>query len=809
MKKTFVPILYLLLAILLVACSGKEYDDSAIRQSISSLEGRIAQLEQRCAELNTNLSALGAVVSALQQNDYVKSVTPIMKDHEIIGYTFEFAKGGATTIYLQSESGENAPEIGVKKDADGRWYWVVNGEWVLDPDGNKVPATARTPQLRYEEGYWYVSYDEGKTWEQFGSGEAAACQAIFKKVNVSETGVEFFLMDGTSFTIPVYTSPTLLFDVEPVSLYYAQKSFAIRFTVIGAPEDTEIDCMASGDWKAEIRAYRDGEGDVLITPGTQNDGKVLVWITFNGFSQVKALCFEKGVVSVQGGVKFDSYGGTETVPIHTNCEYTYSVEYLEGEGWLTVAETKAAFRDESLSVTAQPNEGDSRSAKIVFKSLDGDTISEVVVVQSTAYPLDGKWYLGLYRWGANVISFDGKETLEFHGLDMSWTHTNDGDSYFSIQYNADMNGFMATDLATGSVLNVGIEEKTARRIVLSFGGDVYRYFYSDQEEARTVTASDIDISDLTPDPPGRTPLTDINEILKYSYGDTHSDATPMGIHYVNAHVTTDSDRSWLADATQEPGVIDNMMWKEATITLYPFGEPSPADCNQHAIGDCSLISVLASMAYIYPDYIKHIIKDHGDKTYSVSLFDPQGKAVDVRVSSKVMYESDGSTIGQVTGKYYTPNWATILEKALIKWEDIYHVDNIWGIGSEFAAAILTGDGDSFAFSPNSLHASEMSIVVDWCLKNGKITIGGFNVANLKCDQLYTVVAHAFAFMYTTKSDYLFSMRNPWGHEGALDGVLNIPDDRLIISSIDMRIISPGAAAPYRKSEIGPYYPPAF
>lgn len=89
-------------------------------------------------------------------------------------------------------------------------------------------------------------------------------------------------------------------------------------------------------------------------------------------------------------------------------------------------------------------------------------------------------------------------------------------------------------------------------------------------------------------------------------------------------------------------------------------------------------------------------------------------------------------------------------------------------------------------------------------------VGGFTTPNLKCGALYTVTAHAFTIMKTNHESegFLFSMRNPWGIE-SVDGVLDIPNTRLVCSTIDFRIMYPGAAKPYLKSNRGAYIPPVW
>lgn len=297
---------------------------------------------------------------------------------------------------------------------------------------------------------------------------------------------------------------------------------------------------------------------------------------------------------------------------------------------------------------------------------------------------------------------------------------------------------------------------------------------------------------------------------------TNSESTPMGTHYADKHVTTDADRIWLSTATNEPDLLEsasNYTLRPYTVTLYPFGEPVPADINQHGVGDCSALAVMAEMAYLFPDFIKSIIVDNGDTTYTVAMYDPQGNPVNVTVQSTFLGDDNG--IGATSGKNGEANWATIMEKAIMKWNHIYQVNpDISGIGSEHVAPLFTGEGNSFAFSPNLLSASQLKQAVDVALDNRMIVIGGFSQGNV--DVGYgpqTVTAHAFSFMKSTDSDAMFSMRNPWGNSpggtSTDDGVLNIFDDNVVSPLIDLRIIYPGVALNYAVKELSPYIPPQY
>lgn len=435
--------------------------------------------------------------------------------------------------------------------------------------------------------------------------------------------------------------------------------------------------------------------------------------------------------------------------------------------------------------------------KVIYRSSE---VLNMTVISAEEGLIIGEWHLGYWKYGNRYIHFDGTECMTFCGSEMSWTGRQDGSDTYALSYSSDNTTFTATNTLNPSDFSTWTIIKYTDKLLVLRNSGADRYFYRTVEEAQNAV--------MELDPPSHAEMTDINQILAYATGYTKSDQTPMGVHYANRHQTDDNDRAWLLNPDNEPnGVAGMSLWVAKSVNLYPYGDPVPADVNQHAIGDCSACAVFASMAYLYPLFIKSIITDNGNGTYTIKMYDPQGERVDVCVSNKVLCNSSG-TIGQVTGKNNVVTWATIMEKAFMKWEKVYAVDGIEGIGTEYLAPLFTGNGESFAFSANRLHASELKILIEWAMAQGKIAVGGFNVAGLKCGVLETVTAHAFTFMLSNNSSSLFAMRNPWGIE-SVDGILEIPDERIIVQTIDVRIVEPGAAAPYLRDNMQPYTPPVF
>ncbi|MBQ8438819.1 MAG: leucine-rich repeat protein [Alistipes sp.] len=186
-------------------------------------------LRTQCNQMNTNIESLRALINVLESHDYIQSVTPLMEDGTQVGYTINFAYSNPVTIYSNASS-SSAPIIGVKKDADNVYYWTLDGEWLLDDDGNKIKAEAKdgddgnegiTPKLKIEDGYWYVSYDNGTSWTKLGKATGADGlngsdgedgDNIFTSVTQDEGYVYFNLADGTIITLAKQDKENIQFE---------------------------------------------------------------------------------------------------------------------------------------------------------------------------------------------------------------------------------------------------------------------------------------------------------------------------------------------------------------------------------------------------------------------------------------------------------------------------------------------------------------------------------------------------------------------------------------------------------------------
>ena len=304
------------------------YDDTALRESIAVHEDRLNKLETTCADLNTEIESLKTLVQAIQSSDYITSVVPLKENGKEVGYTITFAKNGTITIRhgadgkngADGKDGANgkdgadgkdgsAPVIGVKKDTDGVFYWTINGEWLVDDAGNKVPVSGKdgadgengkegvpgtpgadgvTPQLKIEQDYWYVSYDGGQSWTRLGkatgedgkdgvNGEDGG-DSIFQNVYEEDGYVYFVLVSGVTYKVPVEVpveAPALdiVFDVDQGVAVVPGVAMRVNYTVVG------------GDDKTIVRSIvTDGAAAAIVKPATSSTGQIIIYVEswFNG-----------------------------------------------------------------------------------------------------------------------------------------------------------------------------------------------------------------------------------------------------------------------------------------------------------------------------------------------------------------------------------------------------------------------------------------------------------------------------------------------------------------------------------------------
>ena len=445
--KRFLSILSLvILGFVSTAC----YDDTDIREKIDDLDGRVTTLETLCTELNSNLSALTTLVQAMQKGDYVVSVSPLIEDGVEVGYRIVFKESGVVDLYhgkdgadgedgkdgangadgkdgANGQDGANGtdghtPVLGTKQDTDGAYYWTIDGEWVLDGEGNKIPlvTVGATPQLKIEDETWFVSYDDGKTWEELGAAVAVG----IKDIKEENGELVIIMADGTVIAVPL-GSPmkVVLGEFDAAALQYGA-DLEIPYTIEGAEGDVVVFLLKEGSaFEAELVEESALAGKVVVkqlaAAQTEAKGKIGIFASAeDGTTVSQAVRLTSGVFySVEGNkeaYEVEAAGGNVEFTVATNTAF----EVKAGAEWITYVETKVV-EEKTLTFAVAANEGDAREASVEI--VCGETKLGFTVAQAGGYvaapeeTLVGN-YLVTFMWvyGGTGPEYGGGGWVDMH-----------------------------------------------------------------------------------------------------------------------------------------------------------------------------------------------------------------------------------------------------------------------------------------------------------------------------------------------------------------------------------------------------------
>lgn len=341
-----------LLAVLLLSfsVSGCKYNDD-------DLWTEIGGIKQELESIKSQISSLQTIVDAINKG---KSITDIKQTEK--GYTITF-NDGQTIEINHGTDGANAPEIGIAL-YEGEYYWTKGqGEnnWLTDGSGNKIPVAGKdgatgndgvTPKMKIEEGYWYVSVDNGTNWEKLGKATEDAESSFFTAVTHDENYAYFTLVDGTVIKIPM--AVRLKIELSSTSLVMeAGKEIKVGYKLLNSAGDTYVEVISSEIIKAKVINPEATEGEISIYTNNlaaiDEYTKVVILATDDVRVAMATIAFDKeeGVLKVTETFEVSAEEQLLTIPVETNLA-SYEVIIEEAARmWLSQSDTKTrALRTE-------------------------------------------------------------------------------------------------------------------------------------------------------------------------------------------------------------------------------------------------------------------------------------------------------------------------------------------------------------------------------------------------------------------------------------------------------------------------------
>lgn len=290
------------LAFCLSSCEQEDNTDQLL-SGLNSLEKRVEALEA----LQEQVDAIKALIDASANNYLITNVEEITENEAVVGYKITFSNGETITINngKDGESGAT-PEISVATDTDGKLYWKVNGEWLMNGT-EKVPAEGVTPQFKIEDNQWKVSYDGDTSWKNVVGGGISGGTGTTVTVDDTKDDYYIFSIGDQTIQIQKYKPLEITFDsLQPgnavIEVSDTEKSKEISYSV-------SLGGIAEGVTPI-IMAFADSKYTVAID---ESNKKITVSTTESNLidAEVTVLVSDGGQRTIMRSIKFVEKGSVE------------------------------------------------------------------------------------------------------------------------------------------------------------------------------------------------------------------------------------------------------------------------------------------------------------------------------------------------------------------------------------------------------------------------------------------------------------------------------------------------------------------
>ena len=327
-----------------------------VRPELDETHAKLQALQELAGAVNWDLHILDLIVKELDDGHTILPETYRLTED---GYEVSFRDGKTIVIPFGKDGvdGRQFIPVGVQDDEDGLYYWKVDGEWLLDADGNRIRAGAQdgfVPQFKVEDGFWKISVDGGVTYSELASCEEMDGMGVFRQVEQTPFGkVILTLWDGETIELSSRFPFRMSFEgaVRDTMLIAAGEMLPIPYKVNLEGETDQPVLVTSGTdgiYLSCVEAENDTTGVVKVqAPAAYADGYILLSANCGGYSALKMITFRPREITPAASSQFricrqDIPGrflagsrlrpGNGRVDLQTSAEYRRRGSHLRGDG---------------------------------------------------------------------------------------------------------------------------------------------------------------------------------------------------------------------------------------------------------------------------------------------------------------------------------------------------------------------------------------------------------------------------------------------------------------------------------------------
>ena len=367
MKKLFTAFA---LGLLLVGCA-REYDDSELRNRVTTLETKVGNLEAN----------MKAIQTATNDGMFVQKVEELTKDGKVVGVTVTYTTGQVVTFEIAGAGAET--NLSAIRNAAGKLCWALNGQ-IIQVDGKDLEV-GQTPTFSVENGHLFVTVDGKKT--DVGAMGGGLGDAIFKDIKVTGSAVVLTMDDGSTIEIPFAKA----FKLVIAKTQYAVTTtdpIEIPYTVENKTENTVVDVFTDANYEAAVDAEK-----ITITPLAVAKGSALAYADSQvGLTSIVKLTFgaeaEPDTFEITDqSIEYVAEAKDATVEAHAVSNLAFEVK--PQVDWIHFVETRAQNYTIVLKVDDNPTEEIRTGAVKIVRAGTEDVLQTITIAQKAGEPAPG------------------------------------------------------------------------------------------------------------------------------------------------------------------------------------------------------------------------------------------------------------------------------------------------------------------------------------------------------------------------------------------------------------------------------------
>ena len=358
------------MALLLVGCA-KEYDDTELRNRVTTLETKVGNLEAQIKAVQT--LALGQYVQKVEQTAE--------------GVTITYGNGDVVTLKISASSEAATGVLSVVKNSAGELCWAIDGK-ILQVDGKDL-VISQVTNIYVKNGKLYAVI-AGKETELggFSGGDATLKDGIFKDIEITAQYVVLTMSDNSKINIPIGSAFKL---VIPKTQYQVTSTdpFDVPYTVNAKINGTEVDIFTDGNYKAVVEADK-----FVITPKAVVEGTALAYADSKvGLTSIVKLTFGSEAEPDYAEITDNPYsetidylGEAKDATVEMHVVSNASIDVKSEADWISIVSVKATSYVVTLALEDNPAEEIRYGTVKVYAAGTENVLQTVTVAQKAKEP---------------------------------------------------------------------------------------------------------------------------------------------------------------------------------------------------------------------------------------------------------------------------------------------------------------------------------------------------------------------------------------------------------------------------------------